>query len=351
MAGGSGERFWPLSRALRPKQFLPLGEEGRSYLWEACERLRGLIGADQIWVATQLDMAPMVLADVPFVLPEKIIAEPVKRNTGGAVVWSTAHLIASGAPMTSVISTVSADHRIRPTSGFANTFKKATECARKTHGLVTLGIKPNRPDTGYGYIELSASEDQHDWVKVTKFHEKPSPEEAKRYVDSGQFLWNSGTFFWTLEALYHELEKNAPTHFEAVHRIAADLGAGRIEAAAAVFQDLPSISIDHALLERSDNVYVVQSEFEWDDVGSWEALSRALESDPEFNRLIGDAHAVDASGNLVFNESGSQAVFLLGVHDLTVVVTHDAILVCPLDRSQDVRKVVQLAREKSPDKL
>jgi mannose-1-phosphate guanylyltransferase len=346
MAGGSGERFWPVSRRERPKQLLALTDSGSTMLEEAVSRLQAITSKDDIWIAAAPHLRTPIQESLVNFPEQNILAEPHKRNTSGCLIWVAANLLARDpdARETTSMAVVTADHRIVPTSEFARTTRAALEVAEQTGGLVTIGISPTRAETGFGYIELSdetiANTEKIEMRRVARFREKPKAAEAEAYVSSGRFLWNSGMFFWSMDGFLRELEGANQEMAAAIPMIAEDLRSGNIMGAERHFEALPSISIDYALMEKAKQVYVARAAFEWDDLGSWDALERSFTTDDRGNVVQGEAVIVDSSNCVVYGSNGEVATCLLGVEGLVVVVTPDAVLVCPKDRAQDVRKIV-----------
>jgi mannose-1-phosphate guanylyltransferase len=356
LAGGSGERFWPLSRRLRPKQLLALAGMG-SLLSQALDRAqavcsavetgsrrRGASPSSRILVLTSRDLAPVLLRELPKKIPrENLIAEPVGRNTGPAVALGC-HIVARRDPH-AVVVVLPSDHWIPETEPFLEAIGRAVRVARDTGGLVTFGIRPTRPETGYGYIERGAP---HASVagayRAKAFHEKPDAATAARYVASGDHDWNSGIFVWKAESLLDELAAHEPSLAEALAE--PGLGGPEVgdEALAAFFESARPVSIDHAVMEKSDKVWVVEGRFRWSDLGTWDAWGATLEPDPRGNRIEGDAVISEANGNIIYSETGGR-VAVLGVDGLIVVRTRDATLVLPRNRVQDVREIVRRMRE------
>lgn len=358
MAGGAGERFWPLSRRLRPKQLLRLAHPERTLVEQTVLRLLPVFGPEGVYLATAphlIESSRPYVADLP---DGNLLAEPHKRNTTGCLVWVAAGLLAEDPAARASVSmaVVAADHRIDPDSGFEATVRMALDVAERVGGIVTIGIPPDRPETGYGYIEVAqGAAELGDAIvrvqRVERFLEKPSHADAERYVASGRFLWNSGTFFWTLDTFLSELERAQPEIAQAIPELASLLAQGQHEDAADRFAELPNVSIDYALLEKAATVYVAHASFQWDDVGAWDALARSLPLDADGNVTQGDVLALDSSGSIVVNETPGATVCVLGAKDLIVVATDDAILVMPKARAQDVRKAVEAVRAKAPGKV
>jgi mannose-1-phosphate guanylyltransferase len=341
MAGGSGERFWPVSRRDRPKQLLNLTDPDQTLLEEAVNRISPLVGEDQVFIATGMPLLAPVQA-AALVAPENVLAEPAKRNTLGCLAWVAANLMARhpGQEADIAMAVLTADHKIGDPDLFRNTVATALETARKTNGLVTIGIRPARAETGYGYVELGDSISPGVF-HAKQFREKPNLETAQHYVASGNFLWNSGMFFWTLRGFLVELSHANPDVYSTVLQMAAKLKDGDGQAAARMFEDLPNESIDYALLEKANQVYTVAGEFPWDDVGAWDALERSMPVDSDANVVQGHALVLDCSGTIVYNDQPETLVAAVGLRDLVVVVANGAVMVCPKDQAQRVKELLQ----------
>ena len=362
MAGGSGQRFWPVSRHNHPKQLLRLTSPERSLLQEAVERMSGLISPERIYVITARHLvAPIRHAGIG--LPdENVIAEPCKRNTAGCLVYAAAYLMAKYdvPPEDITMAVVTADHQVPDHELFLKRVEAAMAAADALEGLVTIGIKPSRVETGYGYIELPENAEPvmghqtgRPVYRAEQFWEKPTPEDAERYVESGRFLWNSGMFFWRISSFLAEFEHANPVYADALLDLVVAFGADDQERADGVFAELPDISIDFALLENAKDVYVAPGRFQWDDVGSWDALERTLPSDTRGNVTLGDPILVDTEDCIVYNAPGAKqmAVAVVGCKDLIVVTTEDGVLVVPKSHAQDVKKAVIALKERGSAQL
>ncbi len=357
MAGGSGERFWPLSRVQRPKQLLRLADPEKSLIEQTVERLAPLILPQDVLIATAPHLVQPSQGVLPNLQPAQFLAEPHKKNTAGCLVWVAAQLLAQDpeARAHTSMAVLAADHRITPDEGFRATIEAALDVAESTGGIVTIGIRPDRPETGYGYIEAESSSPAIGTAQVPirpvrQFREKPDRATAESFLAQGGFLWNSGTFFWTLDTFLSELERVAPELYTAIGELAELLKSGNIGGAADRFAQLPSISIDYALMEKAEKVYVAEAAFEWDDVGSWDALDRSLSPDAEDNVTQGDTLAIEASHNIIVSDRDETTVCLLGVDNLVVVVTDDAVLVAPKERSQEVKRIVERLKAEAKSK-
>lgn len=345
LAGGAGERFWPLSRRDRPKQLLPL-VPGGSLLRQTYERAAGFAARDLIWVVTSETLAGDVERELPEVPRSRILGEPLGRNTAPAVALGC-RLVAARDPET-VTVVLPSDHLIPDRDAFLDAVDRASRVARETGGLVTFGVEPTRPETGYGYIERGAPLGTLPGAfRAARFHEKPGAADARAYAASGRHFWNSGIFVWTARALLDELAAHQPAISRALPAAAdlADAGRRR-EALLKYFQAVPSLSVDRGLMEVSGRVHVVEARFPWSDLGGWEAWGEAHSSDRAGNSFEGDVVSLDARDNIVYSDAGGR-VAVLGVDGLVIVRTRDAVLVAPRHRVQDVRDLVRKMREEN----
>jgi mannose-1-phosphate guanylyltransferase len=332
LAGGKGTRFWPKSRARRPKQLLPIVTE-RTMVQETVERLAPLVSPELVWVVTGADHAEEMREQLPGVPAGQIVVEPLGRNTAPAIALA-AELIARADPDATMV-VLPADHHIRDAERFRAALAQAIELAAAGDLLVTIGVEPNAPETGYGYIERGAeiSPGRH---RVRRFTEKPDRERAEKFVRSGRYLWNSGIFVWRVGAIRAALLRELP---ETAARVREAVAAwGDPDRFAAAYERMPEQSIDYGVLEKADNVAVVTAEFGWDDIGSWTALLRLGPVDDSGNVLRGRVLALSSRGNLV--ASDKRLVALVGVEDLVVIDTDDAVLVCSAKRAQDVKQII-----------
>lgn len=335
MAGGAGERFWPLSRRARPKQFLNIPDGGPSLLAQCAMRLRAALGEEGVYVVTGSSLVEPTLAEVPWLSRDRILVEPLRKNTAGAIVWAMAHL-----PADAVTGFFPADHVIRDVAAFEADLKRAYGVAEGQGALVVFGIRPLRPDGAFGYVEAPG---QGGAVKA--FHEKPSPELAAQYLAGDRHFWNAGMFVWRSDAFMAELRVADPL----TAKIAEHL-AGRPDDSAGAFEEMPSVSVDKLVLEKSQNVWLVPATFDWDDVGSLDALRRFMDCDASGNAFSGVIAMKGSEQSTVINRS-SLEVAIVGVRDLIVIVTDDAVLVCASDRSQDVRSAVDEIASRNPGRV
>lgn len=339
MAGGSGERFWPVSVPERPKQFLRLADPEVSLLQMAVRRASDIVGVQGTFIATGRALVAQSSEECPQVPPSNFLAEPCRKNTAGCLAWVAANLIAANPddwPLLT-LAVLTADHRIGPPERFAASLRKAFETAERTGGLVTMGVPPTRPETGFGYIEVGEPEGE-DASKVLCFREKPDDATAAEFLAKGGFLWNSGMFVWTLPAYLAETERADPAYATAIRDMAAALAKGDAPAAEGVFGGLESISIDYALMEKAERVFVVRAEFEWDDLGAWDSLERSLTPDADGNVQVGSARLLDCHGMVTYDATGTMEICALGCDDLVVAVTEGRVLVMPKAQAQSVKR-------------
>lgn len=348
MAGGSGTRFWPASRRQRPKQLLTLTGR-RSLLQQTVERLKPLAGPERVLVVTGLGHAQGVREQLPALPAGQVLAEPLARNTAAAAGLAAAW-VARRDPG-AVCLVLPADHLITDEALFIATLERALAVARAEDVLVTLGLTPRYAATGFGYIETGQVLDQTppQVRRVAAFHEKPDLATAQEYLGSGRHLWNSGMFAWRAEVLLAEIGRHLPQLAAGLDELAPHLGApGQDQALAAIYPKLPSISVDHGVLEKSASLRVVKADFGWSDLGSWEAVADLWPADPAANvcqdgRLL----AIESQGNVV--AAGGRLTALLGVSGLVAVVTDDVLLILPKDRCQDVRQVIDRLKDQGLD--
>ncbi len=339
MAGGRGERFWPSSREDRPKQFLSFNGK-KSLLQRTVGRLQGLCGPESTWVVTRQDYADLVQAQLPDIPHEKIILEPQGRDTAACIALATAYVGRSDPDAVMIV--LPADHLILQEEEFRDTVRRAVHAAWESEGLVTLGIRPTRPETGYGYIRVGARwGDGSDTYRVAAFTEKPPRERALAYLNSGEYLWNSGIFIWKVSAIRRALVRHLPGVMEALAPLGEAVGtAHEAELLSRIYPTVPKISIDYGVMEKADNVLVIPADFGWDDLGTWAALERVVPADQQGNIITGQVLAVDTAGSILQSDQGHRLLVAFGVSDLVVVDTPDVVLVADKARATDLKAVV-----------
>lgn len=341
LAGGSGTRFWPASRRLRPKQLLPLGPSAPvSLLRATVDRLRGLVDESRVLLATGRHLLEATRRELPEVPPENFLAEPVAKNTAPCIAWATA-LVHQRDP-DAVVIVLPSDQHAEDGGEFENVLRRAVASAREG-SITTVGVVPTRPETGYGYIEVGSP--RGEGRAVERFVEKPNRAVAEGYVASGRFLWNAGMFVFRAKDMRAAFERHLPEVARGAERLAGLFGQSGYDAAVAeFFEQCPSVSIDYAIMEKERGLAVVPGDFGWSDLGSWESAWELATKDESGNAGDSKAVFVDAANNLTLalGERGTKKVIaLVGVSDLCVVETDDALLVLPRERSQDVRAVVE----------
>jgi mannose-1-phosphate guanylyltransferase len=348
MAGGSGTRFWPASRRDRPKQFLTLATD-KPLLRMTFERLEGLVPPERVWVVTTAATADASHDILPELPTGNILAEPVGRNTAACAGFA-AHAVLSLDPE-AICIVLPADHIIGQEDRFRSAMAAGARLVEREGGMLTFGVQPTRPETGFGYLELGPEHSRDgEWTVhcLRRFVEKPDPEHARRYLESGQFLWNAGIFAWRAADLLDELRRQLPDLAHGLDRLKGAFGRSEAEGVVAeVYPSLPATSVDFGVMEGAKTCWTVPVDFPWSDVGSWPALAEALPGDASDNRGRGRVLADDAHGNVLV--SMGPVISVVGVDDLVVIATPDAVLVVPKDEAQKVKDVVEALREKGWD--
>jgi mannose-1-phosphate guanylyltransferase len=356
LAGGRGTRFWPRSRTSTPKQLLNIVGR-KTMLVQTVERLRPVFPASRVWVVTNAAQAAAVRKQLPSVAASRVLAEPVGRNTAAAIGLAAVHLAQKGND--ALMAVLPADHYIAHADVYRKIVAAALEVAGQGRYLVALGIPPSRPETGYGYIERADAVPAvlgSTVFRVRRFTEKPAQDTAQEYVASGRYFWNAGMFFWRVSTFLDRLKKHLPATHNALMRLGDTIGTRRYAATVKrIYPKLENISVDYAVLERAtqpgepSSVFVLPAEVGWSDIGSWAAVYELQAKAAGGNVSAGAHFAMDASDNFFW--SPEKFVAAIGVKDLIVVETPDALLICPRDRAQDVGKVVKWLEEKRKKQL
>lgn len=345
MAGGSGTRFWPLSRKHKPKQTLPiLG--GATMVRQTVERLFPLFDARQVYVVTAKEHADVVRRDLDLLPQENIIDEPTGRDTAAAIGlaatflhWRDEH---------AAFAVLPADHFIDQPLKFQGALARGREAAR-TGALVTFGIKPRYAATSYGYLQRGEKQDGV-W-RVKRFCEKPKAEVAQEFLKSGDYYWNGGIFVWEAKTILAAIEKFLPELSASLKSIGAALGTSRLPSTLSKeYGNIKRISIDYGVMEKAEKVLMVETDFEWDDVGSWSAAADRRAKDGAGNAIEGQVFAVESKNSLVLSSDPNHLVGVLGLEDFVVVHTPDATLVCPKNRADDLKKLVEEIKAKGLDR-
>jgi len=351
MAGGAGTRFWPKSRERRPKQLLPIIGEG-TMLQNTVQRLLPLVPAENIFVISNQVQYAGIVEQLPTLPVENIVVEPRPKNTA-ACIGLGAILLQQREP-DGVMAVLPADHLIDDDDIFRETLLNAGKIAAEEDVLITIGIQPTYPATGYGYIQFSNSRitvGQATAYRVKTFAEKPNLDTAKSFLDSGDFLWNSGMFVWRIPVIMAQLEEHLPHHYDGLREISHYLGKPEQNSIVdRVYQQIKSISIDYGIMEKAKNVVVLHGQFRWNDLGSWEEVYKLLPKDQDYNVTNGAPHVLlDSNGCLV--DVPGKTVAAVGLRDLMIVETADALLLCPRSRAQDVKDLVELIKRKKLNHL
>lgn len=342
MAGGRGERFWPQSRLTRPKHLLPIVGD-KPMLTQTVERLGAVVPPEKVIIITNREQAAAVREVCPMLPAENVVAEPIGRDTAAAVGLAT--LLVKHRNPDAAFAMLPADHVIHDEAGFQKVLDRAFSAAESEDALVTVGIQPTFPATGYGYIEKGDAVAEIDGApvyRVSQFREKPDLATAESYIASGRFYWNAGMFFWRVSVISECFARFTPGLWGALQAIDNGLSEGGVldELLEQHYPGLEKISIDFAVMEKAETVRVVESAFDWDDVGEWPAVARHFPADEAGNVIKGIGKTQDASGNIIIAEPG-HTLALIGVDDLIVVQTADATLVCPKSKAQEIKTLVK----------
>lgn len=356
MAGGAGTRLWPLSRQARPKPLIPLIDH-RSMFRVAVDRLAPNFPPEHILVVANGDLTPELQREAPHLPPESFIIEPEGRDTAPAVGLGAIHVRHRNPD--GVMAVLTADHFIHDEVVFRQALRTACQAASEGSSIVTLGITPSHPSIGFGYIERGpkvASTDGVELYEVVKFHEKPDPAAAEEYVDSGKFSWNSGMFIWPVRRVMAEFATHASDINADLERIAAAIGTPRYEEDLnAVWPTVRRTSVDFALMEHiRKNVLVIPVEMGWNDIGNFEALYDVLSAEEDTSNVMVSNTApiaLDTDGTLIFSDrkAGHRLVATIGLQDMVIIDTDDALLICRRDRAQDVRQIVHQLKQEQRD--
>jgi mannose-1-phosphate guanylyltransferase len=345
MAGGRGERFWPLSTSKTPKQLLALVGD-KALIAQAVDRLDGLIPPENVFVVTNADLVEATQKAAPMIPTENIVGEPMGRDTAAAVACGGA-LVGARDP-NGVFAILTADQVMGDLDVFKDTLKGGMDLADQNEILVTIGIQPSFPSTGFGYIESGAdfgSAEGVQYKKAVRFVEKPDAETAQTYLDTGRFFWNSGMFIWSVPTLDKAFAAHCPEMKTLMDELLVYATRGEISLGMEkTYPSLGRISVDYALMEKADNIVMACGTFMWDDVGSWPALEGHFEQDAAGNTLIGECEQIDSKNNIIYSKDRVTAV--IGAEDLIVVQADGVTLVCPKDRAQDIKQMVVELREK-----
>lgn len=346
MAGGVGERFWPKSRKNRPKQFLTLSGE-HSMLQETVNRLAPLASIEDVYIATGAIYKELVLEQLPGIPSENIIIEPCGRNTAPCIGLAAVH-ISKKFPNSAMI-VLPSDHVIGNQPEFINILKSAIEASKKGSNLVTIGIKPTHPEVGYGYIKYHDSNDKKPYA-VEKFVEKPNKETAIKYLEDGNYLWNSGMFIWQTETILSNFKMHMADCFDILNEIGNHIGLPDYENILnEKYPEMGSVSVDYGIMEHAENIYVIPGDFGWDDVGSWNSIERLNPTDKNNNMIKGEAKCIDVKNCTI--DGTKRLIALVGLEDLVIVDTDDVLLVCHKDKTNNIKEVLSQLKEEKDRRL
>lgn len=355
MAGGIGTRFWPLSKTSRPKQFIDILGMGESMIQKTFTRFEKICPRENIYIVTSNIYVDLVNKQIPNLNPNQIIAEPTRRNTAPCIAYAN-FKIAQMNPDANIIVTPS-DHFIVNEEKFIETIQLGLKASRESNALITLGIKPTYPNTGYGYIQYKTNEFlpafENEINKVKLFTEKPDYDMAVQFIASGDFLWNSGMFIWSLSSINNAMQTYLKDVYSIFDNIKDNLNTPKEEETIKIaYTSCPSISIDYGVMEKADNVYVIPSDFGWSDVGTWGALYEVKEKDFNRNSVVGKNIMLYDTEKCVINNSSNKLMVLQGMEDYIVVNTEDVLLVCKKNQEQRIKKfVTDVEVEKGKDYL
>ena len=345
MAGGAGTRFWPLSKKAKPKQFLPIISE-KTMVEETVHRILPIFPFHRIYTIANLEQTRILKTLLPDLPKENFLVEPQGKNTAPALLLATARAYLQNPK--AVLAALPSDQRITDTPLFLKTLEAGAFAAEEEDFLITFGISPAFPATGYGYIHFSKESPLkirgEFFYRVKEFKEKPTHEKAKTFLEEGNYLWNSGMFLWQADVFAKKLEKHASELFPFWVRMLDSLESNNEDTMELIFEEIPKISIDYGLMERAEGVLVCQGNFGWSDVGAWSSLADIWPRDKEGNASRGDIIAVDSKGCVSYNPD--KLTVLIGVNDLIVVDTEQALLVCHKDKDQKVKDVVSIIEKK-----
>ncbi|MFC1555131.1 mannose-1-phosphate guanylyltransferase, partial [candidate division KSB1 bacterium] len=354
MAGGVGKRFWPMSKRSKPKQFLNLFGE-KSMIRMTYDRLKSFVDKKNIFVITNEDQIDLTYKHLPDLPKTNIIGEPFGKDTAPCIALGA--LMAASKDPDAVMVVLPADHLITNTKEFHSVLKLGADLASTDESLITIGISPTRPETGYGYIQFD-SENADKYIpetfhnkgilRVKTFAEKPNLATAKRFIESGDFLWNSGIFIWKAKTILKEIEESLPELYDSMYELQPHFNRDTFnEALLSVYRQISSISIDYGVMEKAKNVFLLRGDFGWSDVGSWAEFYKLNEKDEDGNFVSGNCVSHDSSNNLIISDK--HLVAAIGVKDMVIVNSDDIFLVCPQDSTQDIKNIVDMLRRKKMD--
>lgn len=342
MAGGKGERFWPRSRVTLPKQFLSLTDDGKTMIQLTVERIRPLVELEDVYIATNKNYKELVKQQLPGLPEENILCEPVGRNTAPCIGLGAVHVAKKYDDAVMIV--LPSDHLIKHNDIFAETFINACALAEEGENLVTVGITPNYPETGYGYIKYDSAAKNGESYLVQRFVEKPDLETAKSYLADGSYLWNSGMFVWRVSTILDCFKKYMPSTHDGLLKIKEAVGTPQEDTVLEKeFPNLESQSVDYGIMEKAENIYTLAGNFGWDDVGSWLAVGRIKQNDENGNVVNGNVVTVNTKNCVI--EGADKLIATVGLRDVVVVDTKDATLITTKENAGEIKQVLAKLRE------
>ena len=342
MSGGKGERFWPRSRVNMPKQFLSLTDDGKTMIQLTVERISPIVDIKDVYIATNENYRELVKTQLPGLPEENILCEPIGRNTAPCIGLGAVHVAKKNEDAIMIV--LPSDHLIKNNEIFKDTFVNACNIAKQGSNLVTVGITPNYPETGYGYIKYNKSDVLDGSFAVERFVEKPDLENAKKYVDDGTYLWNSGMFVWKTSTILDCFKKYMPSTYEGLMTIKDSVGTSDEEKVLKeVFPTLESQSVDYGIMEKASDIYTLAGNFGWDDVGSWLAVGRIKENDDKGNVVNGNVVTINTENCVI--EGDKKLIATVGLRDMIIVDTPDATLVSTKENAGEIKQVLAKLRE------
>lgn len=338
MAGGRGERFWPKSRKNLPKQFLSLTDDGVTMIQHTVKRIQPLVKMEDIYIVTNRDYKGLAMEQLPELPEENILCEPIGRNTAPCVGLAAVHI--SRKYEDALMIVLPSDHLIKYNSMFVDVLKDACAVAEKGNNLTTIGITPNYPETGYGYIKFDPDQSEGRAYGVECFVEKPDLKTAKEYLADESYLWNSGMFVWKISTILKNIKEFLPKTYEGLLKIKAAIGTEDQETVLeSEFEQFDSESIDYGIMEKADDIYVLPGTFGWDDVGSWLAVDRIRKSNESGNVVSGNIITIHSKNNII--QGGKKLIAAVGLEGLIIVDTEDATLICEKGSAPDIKMVLE----------
>lgn len=349
MAGGKGERFWPKSRVTLPKQFLSFTDDGRTMIQLTVERISPLVDIKDVYIATNRNYKELVMQQLPGIPEKNILCEPVGRNTAPCIGLGAVHVMKqceADGEQDALMIVLASDHLIKHNDIFIDTLKAGCDVAAKQESLVTIGITPNYPETGYGYIKYNRDAKNGESYAVDAFVEKPDLDTARKYLASGDYLWNSGMFIWKVSTILDNFKKFMPSTYDGLMKIKASAGTAEEDKVLAdEFPNLESQSVDYGIMEKASDIYILPGTFGWDDVGSWLAVGRIKKNDENGNVVNGNVVTVNTQNCVL--EGRDKLIATVGLRDMVVVDTEDAILISTKENAGEIKQVLAKLREQN----